>query len=70
MIKLLQFAALCAAAILMSSCALTPRYGGLPEKRGYTTTEKVQECTYRLIERNGVEAEKAQRTCERIYRRK
>lgn len=68
--KLLEFAALCTAAITMSSCTVSPRYGGFPQKRGYTVIEKIQDCTYRLIEQNGVDAEKAQRTCERIYRRK
>jgi hypothetical protein len=52
---------------------VTPRYTyKAPEKRGYdelTITEKVENCVYRLIERDGVAAEDAEKTCSKIFRR-
>jgi len=58
-------------ALLFTSC-VTPRYGYKPTKRNYddmTTSERIATCTYRLIEKDGVEAEKAQKTCDKIFRR-
>lgn len=58
--------------MLLTSC-VTPRYTyKVPEKRGYdkmTITEKVEQCVYRLIERDGVDAQKAEITCSKIFRR-
>jgi hypothetical protein len=58
--------------MLLTSC-VTPRYTyKAPEKRGYgelTTTEKVENCVYRLIERDGIAAEDAEKTCSKIFRR-
>lgn len=58
--------------MLLTGC-VTPRYTyKAPEKRGYdelTTTEKVENCVYRLIERDGIAAEDAEKTCSKIFRR-
>ena len=58
--------------ILLTSC-VTPRYAYKgPEKRGYdqlTNTEKVEQCVYRLIEKDGIAAEEAEKTCSKIFRR-
>jgi hypothetical protein len=58
--------------MLLTSC-VTPRYTYVaPEKRGYkdlTNTEKVEQCVYRLIERDGIAAKDAEETCSKIFRR-
>jgi hypothetical protein len=58
--------------MLLTSC-VTPRYTyKAPEKRGYdelTNTEKVENCVYRLIERDGIAAKEAEETCSKIFRR-
>tara|TARA_R110000851_G_scaffold325885_1_gene494109 strand:- start:117 stop:314 length:198 start_codon:yes stop_codon:yes gene_type:complete len=57
--------------MLLTSC-VTPRYTYLkPEKKSFkSSSEKIFECTLRLVERDGVDAEKAQKTCDKIYRRR
>ena len=57
---------------LLTSC-VTPRYTYVaPEKRGYkdlTNTEKVEQCVYKLVDKSGVSAEKAEKVCSRIFKR-
>ena len=49
--------------LFMVSCSGYPvkRYAG-------TTTEKIEKCMYRLVERNGVTAKEAQEVCEATFR--
>lgn len=54
---------------LLSSCALLEpiERGGKPTPA--TQTEKLESCLYRLIEKNGVEAKKAETVCLAVFRR-
>ncbi len=58
--------------MLLTSC-VTPRYTYKePERRGYgikTTSEKIQDCVYRLVEVSGISAKEAQESCVKIHRR-
>ena len=51
--------------LFILSCSNYPvkRYTG-------TTMEKIEKCMYRLIERNGVDAEEAQKVCESTFRQR
>lgn len=59
------------ATILLSvtSCALKPKYQGFTEPQKPTTLERIERCTYRLIEQNGIKASESQETCNKIFRR-
>jgi len=37
-------------------------------REGGTTIDKVEKCTYRLIEKNGISATEAQKVCTSIFR--
>ena len=55
--------------LTFTSCALKPRYT-YSEPQKPTTLEKIENCTYRLIEQNGVDAKTSQETCNNIFIRK
>ena len=57
--------------LIFSSCAIKPKYyvEKEVEKKPKTTLEKIETCTYRLIEQNGIKAVDAQETCNKIFRR-
>lgn len=54
--------------LVFTSCALKPKYYMEVEKKPMTTLEKIERCTYRLVEQNGIDSEKAQLTCNKIFR--
>jgi hypothetical protein len=49
---------------LITSCA------DYPVKRGknYTAIDRTERCTYRLVERNGVNATEAEKVCTKIFK--
>jgi hypothetical protein len=58
--------------LLLTSCVSSRYTYKVPEKRGYkdlTTTEKVENCVYRLVEKDGIAADKAEEVCSKIFRR-
>ncbi len=49
-----------------TSCAMKPRFSSSEAQRP-TTLERIEACTYRLIEQNGINAITAQETCNKIF---
>ncbi len=56
--------------VSFTSCAMKPRYTSYVEPQKPTTLERIEACTYRLIEQNGIKAKTAQETCNSIFIRK
>jgi hypothetical protein len=60
---------LLAVLLLLGSCAHAkyPMYRNA--KPAITVSDKMEQCLYRLVEKSGISAEKAQKACEGTFRR-
>jgi len=62
---------LLAVLLLLGSCAHAkyPIYRNAKPAKEVTVSEKMEQCLYRLVEKSGISAEKAQKACEGTFRR-
>ena len=57
-------------ATLLTGCTVTPRYYTKEvSKQKSTVSDRVSDCVFRMIEQSGIDANKAEEACNKIYRR-
>jgi hypothetical protein len=63
---------LLAVLILLGSCAHAkyPIYRNYKQDKEPTVSDRMESCMYRLVEKSGISAEKAQKACDGTFRRR